>query len=109
MARKKKELPLLEQVEITGVAAEGKALARVNDLVVFVPFAAPGDIVDLQLMRKKHNYAEARIVKFHAYPSLRVILFASISVFAAGVNGNMWLMTISYNLNGSKWKTILPA
>lgn len=53
---------MLEQVEITGVAAEGKALARVNDLVVFVPFAAPGDIVDLQLMRKKHNYAEARIV-----------------------------------------------
>ena len=72
MARKKKELPLLEQVEITGVAAEGKALARVNDLVVFVPFAAPGDIVDLQLIRKKHNYAEARIVKFHAYSSLRV-------------------------------------
>ena len=62
----------MEQVEITGVAAEGKALARVNDLVVFVPFAAPGDIVDLQLMRKKHNYAEARIVKFHAYSSLRV-------------------------------------
>ena len=43
---------MLEQVEITGVAAEGKALARVNDLVVFVPFAAPGDIVDLQLIRK---------------------------------------------------------
>ena len=62
----------MEQVEITGVAAEGKALARVNDLVVFVPFAAPGDIVDLQLIRKKHNYAEARIVKFHAYSSLRV-------------------------------------
>ena len=62
----------MEQVEITGVAAEGKALARVNDLVVFVPFAASGDIVDLQLIRKKHNYAEARIVKFHAYSSLRV-------------------------------------
>lgn len=63
---------MLEQVEITGVAAEGKALARVNDLVVFVPFAAPGDVVDLQLTRKKHNYAEARIVKFHSYSSLRV-------------------------------------
>ena len=95
----------MEQVEITGVAAEGKALARVNDLVVFVPFAAPGDIVDLQLMRKKHNYAEARIVKFHAYSSLRVNPFCE----HFGVNGNMWLMTISYNLNGSKWKTILPA
>ncbi len=72
MARKKKELPLLEQIEITGVAAEGKALARVNDMVVFVPFAAPGDVVDLQVTRKKHNYAEARIVKFHQYSPLRV-------------------------------------
>ena len=62
----------MEQIEITGVAAEGKALARVNDLVVFVPFAAPGDIVDLQVTRKKHSYAEARIVKFHAYSPLRV-------------------------------------
>ena len=62
---------MLEQVEITGVAAEGKALARVNDLVVFVPFAAPGDIVDLQLIRKKHNYAEARIVKFAGKSFLR--------------------------------------
>ena len=62
---------MLEQVEITGVAAEGKALARVNDLVVFVPFAAPGDIVDLQLIRKKHNYAEARIVKFWKRMPLR--------------------------------------
>ena len=52
LARKKKELPVIEQVEITVVAAEGKAIARIDDLVVFVPFAAPGDIVDLQLYRK---------------------------------------------------------
>ena len=65
----------MEQVEITGVAAEGKALARVNDLVVFVPFVAPGDVVDLQLTRKKHNYAEARVVKFHSYSPLRVTPF----------------------------------
>lgn len=72
LARKKKELPLLEQVEITGVAAEGKALARVDDMVVFVPFVAPGDIVDLQLYRKKHKYAEGRVVKVHSYSPLRV-------------------------------------
>ena len=46
MARKKKELPLLERVTITDVAAEGKALARVNDMVVFVPYVVPGDVVD---------------------------------------------------------------
>ena len=53
MARKTKELPLLEKVTITDVAAEGKALAKVNDLVVFVPYVVPGDVVDLQVKRKK--------------------------------------------------------
>lgn len=71
MARKKKELPLLEQVTITDVAAEGKALARVNDMVIFVPYVVPGDVVDLQVKRKKHSYAEAVAVKFHEYSPLR--------------------------------------
>ena len=71
MGRKKKALPLLERIEITGVAAEGKALARVDDLVVFVPFVVPGDVVDLQVRRKKHSYAEAEAVNFHSYSSER--------------------------------------
>ena len=75
MARKKKELPLLERIEITGVAAEGKALARVNDLVVFVPFVVPGDVVDLQVKRKKHSYAEAEAVKFYEYSQERDVPF----------------------------------
>ena len=52
---KKKNLPLIENVEITGIAAEGKALTRINDMVVFVPYCVPGDIVDLQITKKKHN------------------------------------------------------
>ena len=75
MARKKKELPVLEQVEITGVAAEGKALARVDDLVVFVPYVVPGDVVDLKVKRKKHSYAEAEAVKFYKYSSERAVPF----------------------------------
>lgn len=71
MSRKKKELPLLENVTITGVAAEGKAIARVNDLVIFVPYVVPGDVVDLQLRRKKHNYAEAEAVNFRKYSEQR--------------------------------------
>lgn len=71
MSRKKKPLPLLEHIEITGIAAEGKALARVNDMVVFVPWAAPGDIVDLQVKRKKHSFMEAEIVRFHRKSELR--------------------------------------
>ena len=71
MARKKKELPILENVTITDVAAEGKALARVDDLVVFVPYVVPGDVVDLQVKRKKHHYAEAEAVRFHHYSEKR--------------------------------------
>ena len=63
MSRKRKPLPLLEGVTITDVAAEGKALVRIDDLVVFVPFAVPGDVVDLQITRKKHSYAEAEVVR----------------------------------------------
>ena len=75
MARKKKELPLLEKITITDVAAEGKAIAKVDDLVVFIPYVVPGDVVDLQIKRKKHHYAEAEAVKFHAYSSLRAVPF----------------------------------
>ena len=71
MARKKKPLPLLENITITGVAAEGKAIAKVDNLVVFVPYAVPGDVVDLQVRRKKHSYAEAEVVKFHRYSEQR--------------------------------------
>ena len=75
MARKRKELPLLEKIEITDVAAEGKAIARVNDLVVFVPYVVPGDVVDLQVRRKKHHYAEAEAVHFHTYSPVRAVPF----------------------------------
>ena len=71
MARKKKQLPILEKVTITDVAAEGKAIARVNDMVVFVPFVAPGDVVDIQLTRKKNSYAEGKPVYFHEYSAKR--------------------------------------
>ncbi|MBO7467971.1 MAG: 23S rRNA (uracil(1939)-C(5))-methyltransferase RlmD [Bacteroidaceae bacterium] len=71
MSRKDKPLPLLEHVTITDVAAEGKALAKVDDMVVFVPFVVPGDVVDLQVRRKKHSYAEAEAVKFHQLSPLR--------------------------------------
>lgn len=71
MSRKRKPLPLLEQVTITDVAAEGKSLARVNDMVVFVPFTVPGDIVDLQVRKKRRRYCEAEVVKFIKYSEIR--------------------------------------
>ena len=57
------------------MAAEGKAIAKVNDLVIFVPYVVPGDVVDLQIKRKKHHYAEAVAVKFHEYSRERAVPF----------------------------------
>lgn len=58
---KKKNLPLLENITITDVAAEGKALVRVGEMVVFVPYCVPGDVVNLQVTKKKHSFMEARV------------------------------------------------
>lgn len=71
MSRKKKPFPVLENITITDVAAEGKALTRVGEMVVFVPFAVPGDIVDLQIKKKKHSYCEAEVVRFIKYSNVR--------------------------------------
>ena len=78
MSRKKKPLPLLEQVTITDVAAEGKSLVRVStaeggQMVVFVPFCVPGDVVDIQIRKKKHSYAEGEVVKFHQLSPTREV------------------------------------
>lgn len=72
MGRRNKELPLLEQVEIADAGAEGMAVAKVDGLVIFVPFVVPGDVVDIQLRKKKKNYAEGRAVHLHKPSPLRV-------------------------------------
>lgn len=73
MSRKKKPLPILEHITITDVAAEGKSLVRVDDKVIFVPFTVPGDVVDLQITKKKHKYCEARVLRFIEYSNVRAI------------------------------------
>jgi len=72
MGRRKKDLPVIEDFEITGVAAEGKSLGRWNDLVVFVPFGAPGDVVDVQIDRRRSSYAEGHIVRMVRPSACRV-------------------------------------
>ena len=78
MGRKKKPLPFLEGVEITGMAAEGKAIAKIklrpedeHPLVIFIPYGAPGDVVDIQLDKKKHSFAEAHIVNLVSPSDMR--------------------------------------
>ncbi len=68
----RRQLPFFENVTILDAGAEGKAVARVNDLVVFVPFCVPGDVVDIQVISKRKSYCEGKAVKFHVYSDLRV-------------------------------------
>ena len=72
MARKHKELPIFENVEIVDVAAEGNSIARVNDLVVFIPYGAPGDIVDIKISKKKKSFAEGYITSFQKQSDIRI-------------------------------------
>lgn len=74
---RKKQLPVLEIVEITAVAAEGKSIARVDNKVLFVTNTVPGDIVDVQLTRKRTSFMEGFPVKFHKKSELRVEPFCS--------------------------------
>ena len=85
MARNKKQLPLLEKVTITDVAAEGKAIARVNDMVVFVPFVAPGDVIfilgriDISIGQPGKGRTTMRIVKiFYTEVFYDIFLYLSL-------------------------------
>ncbi|MDD6687615.1 23S rRNA (uracil(1939)-C(5))-methyltransferase RlmD [Sodaliphilus pleomorphus] len=72
MSRKRKELPVVEGLEITKIAAEGKSLARWNDMVVFIPYGAPGDVADVKIDRKKHSFAEGHIVNLVKPSEIRI-------------------------------------
>lgn len=81
MARNKKPLPILKNITITDFAADGKSLVRhtvpahdgqpESRVVIFVPFCVPGDVVDLRVIRKKHNYWDAEVARFIQYSEVR--------------------------------------
>ena len=61
--KKNKPIIIYENLEIIDAGAEGMAIGKQDGLTVFVPYAVPGDVVDVQVLKKKKSYAEARIVK----------------------------------------------
>lgn len=72
MARRRKELPVINAATITDVAAEGQSIAKVDDFVIFIPYGAPGDVVDIKIDRKKKRYAEGHIQRMIETSMLRV-------------------------------------
>ena len=71
MTRKHKPLPILEHITIESVAAEGKCIFHYDDKVVFVPFCVPGDVVDVQITKKKHSFMEGRVERIISYSKFR--------------------------------------
>ena len=69
--RKPKQEIILTDIEITDAGSEGKAIARVDNKVIFVPFVVPGDVVDIKIYKSKKNYAEGRAVAIKQYSPLR--------------------------------------
>ena len=71
MSRLKKEI-IIEDVTVSDAGAEGNAIVRVDGMVVFVPYAVPGDVIDLKIFKKKKNYAEGRVIALKQASPLRV-------------------------------------
>lgn len=70
MGRKKKNI-VIENLTVEAVAAEGKSLARQDGQVIFIERTVPGDVVDVQIRKKRKAYSEGYPVKFHKYSDLR--------------------------------------
>jgi len=69
---RKRPLPIFENVEIISAGAEGKAVGKLDEKIVFVPFAAPGDVVDIKATKKRKNFLEGVITKFHKKSDMRI-------------------------------------
>ncbi len=69
---RRKELPVLEKVRITDIGAEGNAVARVDNQVVFIPMLIPGDVADIKVIRKRKKYLEGSVIRFHEYSPDRI-------------------------------------
>ena len=91
--RKKKELPVINDVVVTDISAEGNAVGRSDNLVIFMPLAVPGDVVDVKITRKRKNYAEGRPIVFHEYSKDRVEPVCS----HFGVCGGCKLQNLNYS------------
>lgn len=106
MGRKNRKKPLFTEVEVLETAAEGKSLAKVNEQVLFIPQTVPGDVVDVQVTRKRKKYMEGRVVKFHKYSEKRVEPFCE----HFGVCGGCKWQFLSYDDQlTNKQKTVVDA
>ncbi len=71
MRNNKKVLPILENITVIDASSDGQSVGRLDDVVVFIKDAIPGDVVDVQVTRKKNKFREGKAIKIHTYSDKR--------------------------------------
>ncbi len=66
-----KKPEIIENIQIIDAGSEGMSIAKPDDKVVFIPFGAPGDVVDIQMVQRRKRFFEGKILKFHKYSEAR--------------------------------------
>lgn len=90
MARNRGTAKILEQIQVSDYAAEGKSLAKVDGKVIFIEGGAvPGDVVDVRLFKNKKDWASGKAIRFHRLAENRVTPFCE---YFGTCGGCQWQM-----------------
>ncbi|MDD3859630.1 MAG: 23S rRNA (uracil(1939)-C(5))-methyltransferase RlmD [Bacteroidales bacterium] len=73
----RKKYPVIEDLLITDIGAEGVSIGRHENYVIFVRGVIPGDVVDVQLTRTRKAYAESKLIRIKEYSKDRIQPFCS--------------------------------
>jgi len=89
----KKKNTVLENLLVTGYAAEGKSLAKHEGKVIFIENAVPGDIVTVRLIKDKKDWAEGQVLRITGFSSERIQPFCK----HFGICGGCQWQMLPYN------------
>jgi len=77
MKKEKKKLAVLENISVMDASSDGQAVGRYGEMVIFIKWAVPGDIVDVQLTRRKNKFGEGKAIYFHKLSDKRTEVVCS--------------------------------
>ena len=73
MGRKKTDKVIFENITVLDAGAKGVSVAKAPEgQIIFIPNVVPGDVIDVQTLKKRKSYFEGRAIKFHSYSENRV-------------------------------------
>ena len=103
MGRRNRRIPNLERMQLTDIGNKGKAVGRHQERVVFVTGGVPGDVVDVQVTKKRRNYLEGKVIKVHEYGQTEWSPHANTLGFVAVVNGKTQITPNNWNTKKKRY------